>query len=202
MIVSMGETGLCATLSRGIAAMINGPILVTKRLILRPPAAEDFEAFAAFSQEEDTTRFIGGTMERAAAWRSWATMAGAWHLRGYAMFSLILRDSGEWIGRVGPWQPDGWPGTEVGWGVAQHYAGKGYACEAAVASMDYAFDILRWDRVIHTIDPENTASIVLAERLGSTNHGKTQLPAPFADLPVDSYEQSREQWQDNRQKFL
>lgn len=178
--------------------MINGPILVTERLILRPPSAEDFDAFAAFSADEKTTRFIGGPMERAAAWRAWATMAGAWHLRGYAMFSVILRDGGAWIGRIGPWQPEGWPGKEIGWGIAPEYAGKGYAREASVASMDFVFDILKWEKVIHTIDPENTASIRLAERLGSTNHGPTRLPPPYQDHRVDSYEQTRGQWQENR----
>eukprot|EP01035_Chromulina_nebulosa_P015713 gene15714-20812_t len=36
-----------------------------------------------------------------------------------------------------------------------------YAHEAAVASIDYAFDVLGWDNVIHTIDPANTASVAL-----------------------------------------
>ena len=46
------------------------------------------------------------------------------------------------------------------------FAGKGYALEAAVATIDYAFDLLGWDNVIHTIDPDNAASIRLLERLG------------------------------------
>ncbi|WOE76205.1 GNAT family N-acetyltransferase [Alterisphingorhabdus coralli] len=181
--------------------MINGPILVTERLILRPPAAEDFEAFAAFSSDEEMTRFIGGVMQRGAAWRAWATLAGAWHLRGFSMFSVVLRESGDWIGRIGPWEPEGWPDKEIGWGIAPEYAGKGYACEAAVACMDYAFDLLGWEKVIHTIDPENIASIKLAERLGSTNKGPTQLPPPLHEFRVDSYEQTREEWQENRKQF-
>ena len=174
--------------------MINGPILVTQRLILRPPAEEDFAAFAKFSSEPETTRYIGGVMNEAQAWRSWATLAGAWHLRGFSMFSLILRDSGDWVGRIGPWQPEGWPGKEIGWGVAPEYAGQGYAYEAAVACMDYVFDLLGWEEVIHTIAPDNIASIKLAERLGSSNLGPTALPAPFDGERVDKYGQTRSQW--------
>ena len=76
--------------------MLNGPLLVTERLILRPPAAEDFDAFAEMCAEAETMKFIGGTCPRAAACRQGCTLAGAWHIRGFAMFSLIERASGEW----------------------------------------------------------------------------------------------------------
>lgn len=175
--------------------------LETERLILRPPSAEDFEQWAAFQSDAETMTYIGGVKSRAASWRDLCGMVGAWHVRGFAMFSLILKDSGKWIGRIGPWQPEGWPGTEVGWGVAPSHAGKGYALEAAVASMNYAVDELGWSDICHTIDPANTASIRLAERLGSTNRGPTKLPDPYQDARVDDWGQSREQWMVNRKKF-
>src|SRR3546814_3105503 len=93
-------------------AMLNGPLLVTERLILRPPAAEDFDAFAEMCAEPETMTYLGGACPRAQAWRHWSTIAGAWHIRGFSMFSVIERDTGEWVGRLGPWQPDGWPGPE------------------------------------------------------------------------------------------
>lgn len=174
--------------------MSNGPYLMTKRLILRPTSAEDFDRWATFHADPENMRFLGGTQTRAEAWRSLCTMAGAWTIRGYAMFSLIRRDTGEWIGRVGPWYPEGWPGPEVGWGVMREHAGQGYALEAATASIDYAFDVLGWDKVIHIIDPENAGSIALAKKLASTNQGPTQMPAPFEKFRVDAYGQSKGQW--------
>lgn len=174
--------------------MSGGPFLITERLILRPPSAEDFEGWAAFCADPETMHHLGGVLGRGAAWRTLCTMVGAWHVRGYAMFSMILRDTGQWIGRTGPWMPEGWPGTEVGWGVAREFAGKGFAQEAAIASIDYAFDTLGWDKVIHTIDPANTASIALAERLGSTDQGPTRLPDPFEHIPVRAWGQSKAEW--------
>jgi RimJ/RimL family protein N-acetyltransferase len=167
---------------------------MTKRLILRPTSAEDFEGWAKFCADEESMRFLGGVQTRAESWRGLCMMAGAWTIRGYAMFSLIRRDTGAWIGRVGPWYPDGWPGQEVGWGVLREHAGQGYALEAATASLDYAFDVLGWDKVIHIIDPENTPSIALAERLGSANQGPTQMPAPFDSFRVDAYGQTKSEW--------
>ena len=121
-------------------------------------------------------------------------MAGAWTIRGYAMFSLIRRDTGAWVGRIGLWYPEGWPDREVGWGLMREHVGKGYAAEAATAAIDYAFDVLGWDKLIHIIDPENMGSIALAERLGSTNQGPTKMPVPFDTFRVDAYGQSKEEW--------
>ena len=174
--------------------MSSGPFLMTQRLILRPPIADDLDAWAAFHADPETMRFLGGVQARSEAWRSLCGMAGAWTILGFAMFSMIRRDSGEWIGRTGPWMPEGWPGTEVGWGVARAHAGQGYAHEAAVAAIDYAFDVLRWDNVIHIINPNNIPSQKLAQRLGSVNKGPTKMPKPFHELPVDAWGQSREEW--------
>jgi len=170
----------------------------TERLILRPTALEDFEPWVAFMADPEAARFIGGAQPRAAVWRGFMAMAGSWQLTGFAMFSVIEKASGRWIGRVGPWQPDGWPGTEVGWGLIRESWGQGFAREAAVASIDWAFDHLGWTEVIHCIDPDNRPSQALAHRLGSTNAGTVRLPAPFETLHVHAWRQTREHWRDAR----
>ncbi len=175
-----------------------GPTLETARLILRPTALEDFERWCDFMSDPETTRFIGGVQPPALVWRSLMGMAGAWALTGVSMFSVIEKSSGLWIGRLGPWRPEGWPGPEVGWSLHRDAQGKGYALEGVVATMDYAFDILGWDEVIHTIGPENTASARLAARLGSTNRGPGRLPAPYEHERVDVWGQTRKDWSLNR----
>jgi RimJ/RimL family protein N-acetyltransferase len=175
------------------------PVLFTRHLMLRVPNGDDFEAWAAFHADEETMRFLNGVQSRPLAWRSLCGMAGAWLVNGFSMFSLIERDTGRWVGRVGPHWPDGWPGTEIGWGVAREFAGRGYAYEAAVASIDYAVDVLGWTEIIHTIDPDNHRSIRLAERLGATNRGPTKLPPPLENVPVDAWSQSADEWRARRQ---
>jgi len=166
----------------------------TARLTLRPLQLEDFEPFASFVRDPDAGRFVGGPQVRSVAWRNFMTMAGAWHLQGVSMFSVLLKETGEWIGRVGPWYPDGWPGTEVGWGIVPRFWGRGFATEAASATMDYAFDTLGWDEVIHTIDPRNAASIKVARKLGAEDRGPGRLPAPYDSAPVRIWGQSKAQW--------
>lgn len=179
-------------------AALEGPRLETERLILRVPDAADFPAWAEFLGDEEAARHIGGAQARSIAWRSMATMTGAWLLQGFSMFSVIEKATGLWIGRLGPWMPEGWPGPEVGWGLARSAWGKGYAAEGSAAAIDWAFDTLGWDEVIHTIAPANIASRRLAERLGSTLQRTTTLPPPFENLDVEVWGQSRETWQATR----
>ncbi len=171
-----------------------GPTLETQRLLLRPPRAEDFEAWAAFKADEEACRHIGGAEPRPMAWRNLATMIGVWHLKGFAMFSVIEKATGEWVGRVGPWQPEGWPGTEVGWSIARNRWGRGYGPEAATVAIDWAFDALGWDEVIHTIDPENANSRAVARKLGSDLLRMGRLPAPFDTRDIEIWGQTRAQW--------
>ena len=171
-----------------------GPTLETDRLVLRPPAAEDFEPWAALLADPVAAHFVGGAQPRAGAWRSLAMMTGAWLINGHSNFSVIEKASGRWIGRAGPWQPDGWPGPEIGWAFDRSAWGKGYATEAARRCLDFAFDALGWDRVVHVIDPANVASIRLATRLGSALLGPTRLPPPQDMVVADLYGQSRAEW--------
>jgi RimJ/RimL family protein N-acetyltransferase len=168
--------------------------LETDRLILRPPRLDDLDALSAMMLDEPAARFIGGVMPRSMCWRQLMTMIGAWHAHGFAMFSVIEKKSGQWVGRVGPWQPEGWPGPEIGWAVARACWGQGYAGEAATAATNWAFDTLRWTNVIHSISPANVASQRVAAKLGSRNLGPGRLPAPFAEDRVDLWGQTREEW--------
>lgn len=173
---------------------MTGPVLETARLTLRPPVMDDFPRWAEMMADPEAARFLGGPQPAETAWRGFATMAGSWTLTGVGMFSLIERETGRWLGRIGPWAPLGWPGTEVGWGLHPDAQGKGYGLEAATATIDYAFDVLGWTEVIHCIDPDNAPSQRLAERLGSSNFGPTRLPPPFDTARVDRWGQSENQW--------
>lgn len=175
-----------------------GPTLETERLILRPTAQADLDGWAAMMGDEETSRFIGGLQGRAQSWRGMASMAGSWALLGFGMFTMLEKSTGAFVGRAGPWMPEQWPGTEVGWGLKREAWGKGYAVEAATAAIDWAFDTLGWSEVIHCIDPGNVNSQKVAERLGSARLRETYLPPPFQELKIDVWGQSREAWRARR----
>jgi len=166
----------------------------TPRLLLRPPRLEDLDAWSEMMLDEPAARFIGGVMPRSVCWRQLMTLIGAWHAHGFAMFSVIEKASNRWIGRVGPWQPEGWPGTEIGWAISRDCWGRGYAGEAAAAAADWAFETLGWSRMIHSIAPANVASQRVAQKLGSTRLGAGKLPAPYEGDAVEIWGQTREEW--------
>ena len=137
------------------------PILETPRLVLRLPEEADLDRWAHFMADPEAPRFVGGPLPRAVAWRGMAAVAGSWVLRGFGMFSVIERSSGRWIGRVGPWQLEGWPGQEIGWGLARAAWGQGYALEAVRKVAAWTFEELGWPEIIHTINPENVGELYL-----------------------------------------
>ncbi|MEP6898462.1 MAG: GNAT family N-acetyltransferase [Rhodanobacter sp.] len=166
----------------------------TERLILRLPQREDFDGYAEMMADEETARHIGGHLSRAAAWRKFLQMPGAWAVQGFGMFSIIAKADGRWLGQLGPWKPEGWPGNEIGWAFCRDAWGRGYATEAAGVAIDWAFDQLGWTDIIHCIDPGNIASQKLARRLGSRILRTGRLPSPYEDHVTDIWGQTRSQW--------
>jgi RimJ/RimL family protein N-acetyltransferase len=169
------------------------PVLETERLMLRCPEEGDLDGFAEMMADPEVAQFLGGVAPRGVAWRFLATIAGSWVIHGFGMFSVVEKDSGRWIGRIGPWRPDGWPGSEVGWGLVRSAWGQGYATEAAGACLDFAFERLGWEEAIHVIDPGNGLSQAVARRIGSRYLRPGRLPAPI-DLDLDIWGQSRAEW--------
>ena len=127
----------------------------------------------------------------APAWRSMAVSIGHWQIRGYGFFSLESKETGEWVGRVGPWCPEGWPGPEVGWTISPRHLRQGYATEAARASLDFAFNTLGWDSVIHCIMEGNEASIGVARNIGSAYLRTEQGLPGVCDETILIYGQDR-----------
>jgi len=147
------------------------PQLETKRLRLRGFVAADIDAIASIYADPEVARFItmdGVPQSRLNTWKSMTNMMGHWALRGFGMWAVELKATQELIGFMGPHFPETWPGQEIGWAVARAHWGRGYATEGVRASLDYAFQTLRWPKVIHIINPANTRSIAVAEKIGST----------------------------------
>jgi RimJ/RimL family protein N-acetyltransferase len=167
------------------------PTLETERLILREFRESDTDAYAEMLADPKVMRFLGKPMSRAEAWRNMAMVVGHWRLRGYGFWAVEEREGREMVGRVGCWRPEDWPGLEVGWALRRAFWGRGYATEAARASVEYAFKELNQARVISLIAPENVASIRVAERLGERPRGEWEV----FGTRVIIYAVGREEWE-------
>ena len=116
--------------------------------------------------------------------------------RGNPTVEVDVILDGEFIGRAGPWQPEGWPDFEIGWTLRLESWGKGYATEAVRACIKHAFTALDRDHIISVIDPDNVRSIRVAERVGESLQGTTTLPnvANTRSKELLQYGMSRAQW--------
>lgn len=150
--------------------------LETERLVLRQFREDDLDSYAAMVGDPAVMRYLGsGPMNRAEAWRNMAMILGHWRLRGFGMWAVEEKGGGAMIGRVGCWRPEGWPGLEVSWALRSEWWGRGFATEAARASLDAAFGPIGERHAISMIHGENQASIRVARRLGMRLEGRTEL---------------------------
>lgn len=156
---------------------MNEITLETERLRLRMwREDDDFEEYARMCADPDVMRYLGGKpFDRLEAWRHMAFLVGHWRLRGYGHWAVEEKSSGRFVGRLGFLNPQGWPGFEIGWTLGREHWGKGYATEGARRALDYAFNEMGREHVISLIHPDNKNSIRVAERLGETHEGQTQL---------------------------
>jgi RimJ/RimL family protein N-acetyltransferase len=180
---------MLAPFKQGVTlAQTNGPVIETERLKLRQWCADDIAANTAMLADPGTARFITvdgkPVTTELAGWRNAAVMAGHWALHGAGMFVVEEKSTAKFVGRVGPWFPAGWPGFEVGWGIAREFRGQGYAVEAARASIDWSFATFELDQIMHCIDCENTASQAVARRLGAEKQGEIDLFGHVGDVWV------------------
>jgi RimJ/RimL family protein N-acetyltransferase len=158
---------------------VDGSVVETARLILRPWRASDIAANTAMLSDPGTARYITpdgvAITTEIIGWRNAAVISGHWALHGFGMFAVEEKSSGSYIGRVGPWCPPGWPGFEVGWGIDPAYRGKDYALEAARASIDWTFATFEIDEIIHCIDADNEPSKRVARKLGAKHDGEVDM---------------------------
>lgn len=163
--------------------------ITTPRLVLRPPEAGDWDAFRDFLVDNPRARFVGGGPKsdttRRLAWRAFGHAVGHWVLKDYGPFIATDKTDGQPIGWIGPWNPEGWPEPEIAWSIwSDKHEGKGYAHEAAVAAIDWAYTNTNIDSFVSYVDHDNAPSAALAKRLGCV----IDADAPRFEDEDDSYD--------------
>lgn len=153
------------------------PTLLTGRLRLRAFEQRDLDAYAAIVADEDVTRHLGDgrPLSRADAWRQMAIFNGHWTLHNFGIWAVEHRETGQLLGRIGCFHPEGWPAFEIGYVIGKPYWGAGYATEGAAAALAFARSECRPDRIVSLIRPANAGSIRVAERLGGTLEGEIEF---------------------------
>jgi RimJ/RimL family protein N-acetyltransferase len=148
---------------------ISIPVLETKRLILRPFYITDLDDFTEIVADPAVVRFAtysGDTISRAQAWNWLCVMLGHWHMRGFGIWAVEERQTGELLGRIGLQHLEWFDDVELVWMLKQNAWRKGFGTEGAIAALEFGFLTREIHRLTAVIHVGNTPSEKLAERIG------------------------------------
>lgn len=140
----------------------------TKRLILRPLLDTDFEAYSAIMTQRAVTRFLGNGQDK--------SMEDVKNLlerfqqiqksHGIVLHGLVEKDSLKLVGHCGYLPLSNKKGYELLYALTPTVWGKGYATEAATATINYAKKHYDWDQIFAMVYPKNIASKKVLTKLG------------------------------------
>jgi RimJ/RimL family protein N-acetyltransferase len=146
--------------------------LTTERLLLRRWREQDVEPFAAICADPEVMRYIGSGAVRSyeQTQASVAAFEQEWDQKGYGLFAVELRESGQLIGFTGlsepTFLPEILPAVEIGWRLARSSWGNGYATEAARAALRFGLTTLRLPELVSIYVVGNEASARVIRKLG------------------------------------
>ncbi len=153
---------------------MNTPIK-TERLTLRQWREEDFQPFYDINSDKTTMQYFPMLLSRAESDEIAEKCHALIAQRGWGFWAVSLKESDDFMGFVGLHIPSiklpFSPCVEIGWRLNKHYWGKGYATEAALASLGFAFEELKLDEVVSFTAVVNAPSRAVMERIGMINTG-------------------------------
>lgn len=159
----------------------------TDRLTLRNWKASDHEKFVALNQDSDVMEYFPHKWEEEKSLKFIEFCFERIETRGWGWWAVEEQTTAEFIGFVGlNTIGDDLPiecGYEIGWRLARPYWGKGYATEAATASLQHAFTILNLHEIVAFTAIENHRSRRVMEKLGMHN---MQQNFAYPEIPADS----------------
>ncbi|MFD1788744.1 GNAT family N-acetyltransferase [Sphingomonas floccifaciens] len=162
-------------------------MIETERLVLRPWRDADIEPFAAMGQDADVMRHLNGVIDRDAAIAVIDRHRVGQARDGHCFWAIERRADGAFLGFCGL-RLGGHPGTgvtdelEIGWRLARHAWGQGYAREAAEASLAWGWANTDRARIAAWTVPANEASWGLMRRLGMSERPDLHFDHPdFAE---------------------
>lgn len=148
------------------------PRLTTDRLLLREWREDDKAPYAALNADPVVMEHFPSTLTPEQSDEMVERMAASWRDRGYGLWAVEVRESGTFIGFVGlsspAWEAHFTPCVEVGWRLARHAWGHGYATEAARAAIEWGFAELDLpgDQIVSFTTVTNERSRRVMQKLG------------------------------------
>ena len=150
----------------------------TERLTFREMTIDDADLLVALLGDPDVMWVYPHPFSRdeVQAWIDWNVQS--YHARGFGLWVLALRDSGDFVGECGLTVQTvaGVTEIEVGYQLLPAFWSRGLATEAVAACRDFGRDIAGLERVVAFIDPRNIASQRVAAKVGLAFEREVRIP--------------------------
>jgi len=144
--------------------------LQTERLLLRQWKEEDLAPFAKMNADPEVMKYYPSTLTTNESNQLADQLREIIQSRGWGLWALELKASGEFIGYTGLHDIDDQlpfaPGIEIGWRLSKEFWGKGYATEAAKEVLRFALISLQQEKIFSFTSMANNRSVSLMERIG------------------------------------
>ena len=144
--------------------------ILAGRLLLRSVKLDDAEAMFNYRSDAIVNQYQGWIPKTISDVSDFiknrvsptVDITGTWY-----QLAITTEDHKELIGDIGIhfFDVDKFQ-AEIGYTLDKNHQGKGYATEALTAVINYLFYELNKRRIVASVDPRNTKSIALVERLG------------------------------------
>lgn len=145
----------------------------TLHLRIRETTVSDVEAFYRIYSHPSITRHMEGLYRSVREEKAYAEeyIQKVYGFFGYGIWTVLLRETGEIIGRAGISWREGYRYPELGFVIAREHQRKGYGEEACEAILAFAKKELEFDCIQVLIEPENEPSVSLCRKLGFEGQG-------------------------------
>lgn len=144
-------------------------MLETERLRLRPFVASDVDAYATrIFADPEVTRYLPkrDALPRDRAQRTMDMFHEHWAHYGYGPWAVVEKVRGVLMGHCGLRLIPEMDETEVLYALGKDFWGRGYATQAAKASVHFGFEVVGLERIIALALPDNIASRRVMEHCG------------------------------------
>ncbi|WP_404963103.1 GNAT family N-acetyltransferase [Streptomyces sp. 147326] len=172
--------------------------LETPRLILRRWREEDVAPMAAVNADPEVMRWIrdGSVRDEEQTRGGIQAWESEWESRGFGLFAVEVRSTGELAGFTGlsvpDFLPEVLPAVEVGWRLGRSHWGQGLATEAAAAAVRFGFEERGLERIVSITQVGNDASERIMTKLGM--HPVRETVNPTGGRRVRVFELSSDQY--------
>lgn len=144
-------------------------ILETQRLILRKLTLDDAAFILELLNTPTWLQFIGDrnvhSIEDAENYLRNGSLK-SYQEHGFGFYAVIEKSSNKTIGICGLIKRDNLEDIDIGFAFLPNLLSTGFGFEAALATLDYALNMLKIKRIIAIVNPDNEKSIGLIKKIG------------------------------------